>query len=129
MGKASPADYDFRWITLQAYDGTLDASDQLAGSAPVADGIGGWSWAFPYVDWSATPGQQGFIDNKPLLGTAALYDEEYFATAAHVHSAADVTTGVLDKARVPRVIDLRGITVGTAVPTGGASGDLYLRKL
>lgn len=51
------------------------------------------------------------------------------SVVGHTHAAADVTSGELDAARVPRVIDLRGISRGTADPPGGADGDLYIKVL
>lgn len=46
----------------------------------------------------------------------------------HVHAAADITSGVLNKARVPGVIALNGISYGTAAaPTGQPDGTLYIK--
>jgi hypothetical protein len=128
MGKASNADYDFRWITMQAFDGTLSAAGQPAGMGPLSDGLDGWAWAYPFVDWAAVdPGQAGYIHNQPVLGTAASADVESFAAAAHTHDGADIASGVIPAEHVPRLIDLDGVSYGTEVPTGGVDGDLYLR--
>lgn len=50
------------------------------------------------------------------------------AWVGHKHPATDITT-LLDADQVPRVIDLNGISRGTADPTGGADGDLYIKVL
>lgn len=52
-----------------------------------------------------------------------------YSYVGHQHPAADIVSGELDAARVPKVIDLRGISRGTADPTGGEDGDLYLKVL
>ncbi len=134
MAKASGDDYDFKWVNPQAFDGTLDASGQPAGYAPVSNGDGSWDWASvsTVVDWDLPEGEPNSIINKPTLGTAAAQDSTAFAAATHTHELTDLTNTaaeVLDAAWLPRVIDLRGISRGTADPTGGEDGDLYLKVL
>lgn len=46
----------------------------------------------------------------------------------HTHVHTDITD-MLDADQVPRVIDLNGISRGTADPTGGEDGDLYIKVL
>ena len=129
IGKASAVDFDYRWITLQAYDGTLSAAGIPAGRAPVSDGSDGWAWGevSPTVDWDLAEGQPGSVLNKPTLGTAAAADTSMFASAAHGHAASDVTSGVFVAARLPRVSEHLGFSSGFAEPTGGADGDIYFQ--
>ena len=132
IGKASAVDFDYRWITLQAYDGTLDATGIPAGKAPVSDGLDGWNWGdvaptIPDGDWLAVAGQPGYITNKPTLGTAAAADTTAFAPSAHGHASEDVTSGVFVAARLPRVSEHLGFSSGAAAPTGGADGDIYFQ--
>ena len=129
IGKASAVDFDYRWITLQAYDGTLDATGISAGKAPVSDGVDGWAWGevSPTVDWDLAEGQPGSVLNKPTLGTAAAADTTAFAPSAHGHAAADVTSGVFEAARLPRVSAHLGFSSGAAAPTGGSDGDIYFQ--
>lgn len=49
-----------------------------------------------------------------------------FTPATHVHPGADITSGTVAAARLPKVSALQGITVSTASPSGGADGDLWL---
>lgn len=131
IGKASTADFDYRWITLQAYDGTLSAAGIPAGRAPVSDGADGWNWGevSPTVNWSLPEGQPGSVLNKPTLGTAAAADATAFAPAAHEHNASAVTSGVFVAARLPRVSEHLGFSSGVAEPTGGSDGDIYFQIL
>ena len=129
LAKATGADYDFKWVNPQSFDGTLDAAGQPANYAPVANGDGTWDWAevSGVVDWNATPGTPGSIENKPDFGTAALEDSTAFAAADHTHDGDVIVSGEVNEAHLPRVIELRGIESGTADPTGGVAGDLYLK--
>lgn len=46
----------------------------------------------------------------------------------HQHAAADITSGTLNKDRVPRVTALNGISYGTAAaPTGQPDGTIYIK--
>lgn len=46
----------------------------------------------------------------------------------HQHAAADITSGTLNKDRVPRVTSLNGISYGTgAAPTGQPDGTIYIK--
>lgn len=129
LRKASGDDYDFEWVNPQAFDGTLDAAGQPTGHAPVANGDGTWDWAAvsTIVDWNAAPGAPGSVANKPALGTAAAQDVEAFAAAGHQHDGGDIVSGTVAAAYLPRLTELGGVTIGTAVPTGGADGDVHLR--
>ena len=129
IGKVSETNYDYRWVTLQAYDGTLSAEGIPAGRAPVSDGANSWTWGevSPTVDWSLPEGAPGSVLNKPTLGTAAGQNSTSFAPASHEHDAEDVTSGVFVAARVPRVSEHRGFSSGSAEPTGGSDGDIYFQ--
>jgi hypothetical protein len=121
--KDSATNYDVRWANAQSFNGTLSALGQPAGYAPISDGLDGWDWAEvadPVVEW-------GDIDDKPTFGTASESDVEDFAAAVHTHDADAVVSGELDPDRVPVVLDLNGITRGTAAPAGGVDGDIYLQ--
>lgn len=124
LRKKTSQDYDFEWVNAQSYDGTLNASNQPANAVPLADGSGHWSWQIinpeVTVDWNA-------INNKPTFGTAAYEDAADFAAHEHQHDAADVTSGVFSSAFVPKVLGLRGISYGTAAPSGGVDGDIYIQ--
>lgn len=83
-----------------------------------------------------TYGGNGTNDALPTVYVRAKYSTttpwspwRELSTSLHKHAAADVTTGVLSADRVPKVIDLRGISRGTADPTGGEDGDLYIKVL
>lgn len=131
LRKRTADDYDFEWAEPQAFDGTLSAEGVPDGYAPVSDGQGAWAWAMvsPTVDWELAEGVPGSVLNKPSLGTASEKDVDFFAEAEHTHAAGDITSGRLAAARVPRLTDLEGVTKGTADPTGGTSGDVYLKIL
>ena len=129
LGKISETNYDYRWVTLQAYDGTLNATGIPAGRAPVSDGADSWNWGevSPTVDWALASGLPGSILNKPTLGTAAARDDAYFSQPGHKHDAAAVTSGVFVAARLPRVSEHLGFSSGSAAPTGGSDGDIYFQ--
>ena len=131
LGKISETNYDYRWVTLQAYDGTLNAAGIPAGRAPVSDGADSWNWGevSPTVDWSLPEGDPGSVLNKPTLGTASTRDDAYFSQPGHEHAAEDVTSGLLNNARVPRMAELRGFSYGAAEPSGGVDGDIYFQIL
>lgn len=76
-------------------------------------------------DLTATPAWDS-ITGKPTFGSAAFKAEEDFLAPNQVN-ASDVTGGVLDNQRVPRVSQLRGFSSGTAAPAGGSDGDLYFQ--
>jgi hypothetical protein len=67
------------------------------------------------------------LDNLPTFGDIVTHNASDFLTPTHVNAATDVTSGVLNNARVPTVINLRGISRGTAAPSGGSDGDLYIK--
>lgn len=129
LRKSDDGDYLFEWANPQSYDGTLSAESIPAGRAPVSDGNNGWTWGevSPTVDWALPSSQPGSILNKPILGSAAAQNTSAFAASSHQHNADAVDAGVFNNARVPKVSELRGITVGTAMPSGGSNGDIYLR--
>ena len=129
LGKKSLDDYDFSWVTLQAFDGTLDATGIAAGKAPVSDGADSWNWGdvSPTVDWSLASGAPGSILNKPTLGTAAAQNVEAFSAPGHTHDAAAIVSGIISNSRVPAVFGLRGISAGTEDPSGGVDGDIYFK--
>jgi hypothetical protein len=66
------------------------------------------------------------ITNKPAFGTASLEDSTAFLPAAGI-GADKVISGVLNNNRVPKVVELRGITAGTAAPASGNPYTLYLK--
>ena len=131
IGKISETDYDYRWVTLQAYDGTLDATGIPAGRAPVSDGADSWNWGevSPTVDWSLPEGAPGSVLNKPTLGTASTRDDAYFSQPGHQHATTDVSSGVFANTFLPKLSELRGVRWGSPVPTGGEDGDIYFQIL
>lgn len=131
IGKASAVDFDYRWITLQAFDGTLSAAGIPAGRAPVSDGSDGWAWGevSPTVDWNLAEGQPGSVLNKPTLGTASTRNDAYFSQPGHEHSGEDITSGMVVAARLPKMSELRGVSWGASAPTGGEDGDIYFQIL
>lgn len=66
------------------------------------------------------------ITDKPTLGTASTRNDSYFLQPKKA-TAADTISGVFDKARIPKVSALNGFSSGTAVPSGGADGDIYFQ--
>ena len=66
------------------------------------------------------------LDNKPAFGDIVTRDAADFLEPEQV-AASDVTSGVLNNARVPRVVDLRGVSVITSAPPSGNPGQIYLR--
>lgn len=66
------------------------------------------------------------LDNKPAFGDIVTRNAAEFLQPELV-SASDVTSGVLNNARVPRAVDLRGISVITSAPPSGNPGQIYLR--
>lgn len=131
IGKISETDYDYRWVTLQAYDGTLNATGIPAGRAPVSDGADSWNWGevSPTVDWALPEGQPGSVLNKPTLGTASIRDDAYFSQPGHKHSGDDITSGTVAAARLPKLSELRGVSWGASAPIGGEDGDIYFQVL
>lgn len=129
--KSSGADFDYRWAEPQSFDGTLSAEGQPAQYAPVANGDDTWAWqeVSTIVDWDAVEGQPGSILNKPELGTAAAEDTSAFAAAEHTHDGSDIASGEVSADFLPVVSALQGFSWGTDEPTGGQSGDFYLRLL
>lgn len=108
----------------------LPATDATAGYVPTANGSGGWAWAMPPVLTLAQATKLDSLtrdytqlDNLPTLGTAAAHAATDFRSAGAV-AAADIT-GVLDITHLPKASAL--IPSGTAAPTGGADGDMYLQ--
>lgn len=149
LGKLSNADYHIGWINVGSLGGGggagLDATGIPIGFTPIATGTDLWEWgpsvasaddlldgttkvamtvverlklaAIPagaeqnvQANWTALTGDSAIL-NKPALGSAAYVNTGTFATAAHTH----------------RVMNLDGISYGTADPTGGVSGDLYIK--
>lgn len=123
--KESDEDYDFGWRNPGAFDGTLDATSQPEGRTPTSDGVGGWEWLPGGADWEAEAGTPGAIANKPPLGTMAAEDAIDYAPVSHEHDASAVTSGELAPARVPRLIDLRGVGFGTILPPDAVDGDVF----
>ena len=74
---------------------------------------------------TATPDWED-IENKPAFGGAALLEENEVLQPGGV-DADDVSSGVLDPARIPQVSTLPGFSSGTSAPAGGADGDLYFQ--
>jgi len=66
------------------------------------------------------------LDNLPAYGDIVTHDADEFLTPGHV-DAGDIVSGTINKNRLPKVISLNGISRGTAAPSGGADGDLYLK--
>lgn len=131
LSKFSVDDYSYDWVPMASLSGALDATGVPEGMIPTASGTDVWQWMSPaalQADWNAIAGPSSIL-NKPTLGTAAAANVEDFAPAVHDHDASDITSGVMDPARLPKVTGLTGITSGTVAPTGGAPGDLYLQIL
>jgi hypothetical protein len=134
----------------------LSAVGAANGAVPRANGADGWGWqilAMPTtLDQIAdtatrlamTPAERASlasltggtvtigwsdITGKPAFGSASLQDVTYFRLAGGAIDAGDVTTGVLDKARVPMVSALNGWKHGTTVPTTSdiAPGEVWLK--
>lgn len=61
---------------------------------------------------------KGYVDDQ--IGERA-------APVQHTHPASDVTSGTFAAARIPKVMNLNGVSYGTAAPSGGADGDIYFR--
>lgn len=66
------------------------------------------------------------IQNTPVLGTIASENEDDFIRKGQ-GDASDLTSGVVDPARLPTVSEHRGFSSGTGTPVGGADGDLYFQ--
>lgn len=90
----------------------IDATSIPAGWVPQSNGDDSWSWAeqelvAPTPDWAATPGSEGEILNKPMLGSAAAEDTSAFLAADTLLS------------------QLEGVHFVTTPPTSGTDGHLY----
>lgn len=90
----------------------IDATGVPAGWAPVARGDDTWEWdqvTFepPVPDWEAGEEEEGYIRNKPALGTAAALDAEDVLPAGLLLS------------------EMEGVHFQTTVPTTGEDGHLY----
>jgi len=70
-------------------------------------------------DWSV-------ITNKPAFGSAALAATTDFLPATGI-DASKIISGIIAVARIPRVGELLGQSVGQTVPTGGVDGDEYFQ--
>lgn len=66
------------------------------------------------------------IQGKPTFGSIISHSDREFVKVG-AGSATDIVSGVLNSARVPRFTELRGVDDGTAAPTSGSDGDIYLR--
>ncbi|QDF16985.1 minor tail protein [Microbacterium phage YellowPanda] len=66
------------------------------------------------------------IQNKPAFGDIITRDASEFVLKAQ-GDAGDIATGILNNNRVPMVMELRGITHGTAAPANGTPNTLYLK--
>jgi hypothetical protein len=66
------------------------------------------------------------LTDKPTFGTVSALNTEEVLQPGDV-TAADVTTGVFDPARIPSVSSLPGFRSGTAAPSGGFDGELYFQ--
>ena len=129
------------------------------GHVPTSNGIGYWTWEpaggvqpGEYVE--SINGAQGVVSlslgdipdtvsrvavspaQRDAIGPAAqtaewaqISDVPTDLLKAGVVTAADVSSGTLENARVPRVSELRGFTSGTAAPSNatGSDGDLYFQ--
>ena len=132
--------------------GGIDPTGIPDGYVPTANGADGWDWepadpvsisADIIVDSASkvmmTPAERTKLTNlaypptwaqltgKPAFGTASLLNTNQVLQPGGVDAATDVTAGVLNNARVPKVGALLGQSVGTAAPTGGADGDWYIQ--
>jgi hypothetical protein len=67
------------------------------------------------------------ITGKPAFGDIITHDADEFIPKLGVRADLDVTSGVLNNARVPKVVELRGISAGTAAPASGNPFTLYLK--
>ena len=133
LRKISDVDYEYGWVDPQTFDGTLSAEFASAGQAPIADGVGSWTWQDVATeegvqsDWNATSGPAEIL-NKPTLGTAAAKNEHDFVPFGRVYGF-DEIVGTALPGQLPRVLGLQGISRGTAAPSGGVDGDIYLQYL
>ncbi len=162
--KLSSTDYQVGWQqpSSSGGGGTLPAAGVTAGYVPTANGANGWGWAEIVAGVQAVNGQQGNValtlddladtaarlamtpaertklaalqetisytdlTDTPTLGTASTLNTEQVLQPGEV-TAADVTDGILDPARVPPVSSLPGFRSGTAAPSGGFDGELYFQ--
>lgn len=66
------------------------------------------------------------ISGKPAFGDIITHNVSEFLQPEGV-DAADITSGVISNARLPRLSELRGFSHGTAAPSGGDPGDIYFQ--
>ena len=66
------------------------------------------------------------VQNKPEFGDIITHNEAEFIKKLQA-SGNDITSGVVNKDRLPIVMALRGATFGTDVPTGGPAGGLHFQ--
>ena len=76
---------------------------------------------------STTVGRRVFVRAK--YASEAWSERAELAPIGHVHAGTDITTGEVANARLPKLTALRGVTRSTAMPSGGADGDVHLRYL
>ena len=147
LAKLSDTDYDVTWVAGGGTGGGLDADGVPQGYVPTANGANTWQWQEILAGVVTINGQQGDVtlDLDDLadtatrlamtpaerqaindLGTAANHDAEDFLPSSGI-DASDVVSGVFNTARVPKALQLRGISYGTADPTGGVDGDIYFQ--
>lgn len=154
---SSASDFVVGWAQPQGGSGGgsgLDPTGIPDGYVPTANGAGSWDWepadpvsisAAIIVDTPTkvmmnqsertklaslnAPPAWADISGKPLFGTASLLNTNQVLAPGSVNAATDVTAGVLNNARVPRVGELRGQSIGTAAPTGGADNDWYIQYI
>jgi hypothetical protein len=74
---------------------------------------------------TTTPDWDDIVD-KPTFGTAAAMDASEFLQPLGV-DAADIVSGIIGTARLPKVGQMDGWLVGTTVPSGGADYDIYFQ--
>ena len=133
LRKISDVDYEYGWVDPQTFDGTLSAEFATGGQAPIADGMGSWTWqdvatgGVAQSDWNATSGPAEIL-NKPVLGTAAAMDATAFMPVERDFNFSEIL-GKAVATQLPQAIGLIGISRGTAAPSGGVDGDIYLQYL
>jgi len=71
------------------------------------------------LDWAS-------ITGKPAFGSASLLDSSAFLAPGGV-AGADISSGTISAARLPKLSDLDGFSEGTLAPSGGADGDVYFQ--
>lgn len=87
LRKRSEDDYDFEWIEPQAYNGTLSATGQARGRAPVSNGSNGWAWGIVPSDTTGVPA--GYVPTSSA-GTSWSWLPPAFGQPASIAAGTDL---------------------------------------